>query len=495
MPTPPADVLVLGAGPAGLAAATAAAGRGARVVLLDAAPRPGGQFWRHRASDDGRLHHDWSTFTALRDAAGAAMAAGTLVHLPDHACWHLERTPGAHGFTAHVIHAGEDLEIQGRSVVVATGAYDRQLPFPGWTLPGVFTAGAVQALLKGQGVVAGRRIVVAGTGPFLLPVAAGLVHAGAQVAAVLEAGRPTAFLRHPLVAARAAGKLIEGAGYMTTLVRHGVPYRTRRTVIAAHAENGAENGVTAVTTAALDADWHIVPGSEERIEADTVAVGYGFTPQVELAADLGATMTLDADGSVVVTADDTQRSSVDGAWVAGEVCGVGGSALAVVEGRIAGLHAAAATTGAPLPAVELDGLRRRRTRLREFAALLPVAFPVRPGWRSWVQPDTTVCRCEEVPAASLESAVRDLGATDARGAKLFARAGMGLCQGRVCGYASASLVAAACGREPTLEDLHSSVRRPIGWPISLGALAAGDGPFSQSPSSSPAPQTGEEHHA
>ncbi|MEI7745110.1 MAG: FAD/NAD(P)-binding oxidoreductase [Chloroflexota bacterium] len=463
----PFDIAVIGAGPAGLAAAVAAVGAGARVALVDASVRPGGQYWRHRPADDGALHHDWATFSALRDGVEAGVRAGGLVHLTGHGVWHLERA--ADGFTVHAVANDHDVEIRVERVVIATGAYDRQLPFPGWTLPGVFTAGGVQALLKGQGVVAGKRIVVAGTGPFLLPVAAGLVHAGAEVAGVLEAGRPTAFLRHPMTAARAIDKLVEGAGYMATLLRHRVPYQTRRTVIEAH----GQDEVDGVTTAALDADWRIVPGTKERIECDTVAVGYGFTPQVELAVDLGCEMTLDIDGSLVVTADATQRSSVDGAWVAGEVCGVGGSALAVVEGRIAGLHAAAAVTGAPPSSGELSAAVARRARLREFAALLPVAYPVRPGWRTWITGATTICRCEEVRADTLREAVTDLGATDARSAKLFSRAGMGLCQGRVCGYATAGLVADACGRDVTADDLASTVRRPIAAPITLGALAAG----------------------
>ncbi len=463
-----ADVVVIGAGPAGLAAATTAARRGARVALLDAAPRPGGQYWRHRDGDDGRDLHDGAEFRRLRADLDAAVARGAVTYLADHPSWHLERV--ADGFVAHVVHAGSAREVRGRAVVIATGAYDRQLPFPGWTLPGVFAAGGVQALLKGQGVVAGRRIVVAGTGPFLLPVAAGLAAAGADVAAVLEAGRPTAVMRHPAVTALNAGKLAEGARYMATLARHRVPYRTRRTVVAAH----GDESVTAVTSAALDADWRIVPGSEERIACDAVAVGYGFTPQVELAVGLGCAMTLDADGSLVAIADDEQRSSVDGAWVAGEICGVGGAALALVEGRIAGLHAAASVTGRPLAPGALRPLHRRRARLRAFADLLPRAFPVRPGWRTWLADDTLACRCEEVPVAAVRAAVTGLGATDARAVKLFARSGMGLCQGRVCGYATAALVAEACGREVTAEDLQATVRRPVAWPITLGALAAGD---------------------
>lgn len=460
------DLLVIGAGPAGLAAAVAAARAGATVALLDGAPRPGGQYWRHRAGDTGAGHHDWGKFAGLRAALDAAVSTHAIAYLADHPVWHLQRSDD--GFTAHVVHGGQAREVHARAVVIATGAHDRQLPFPGWTLPGVFTAGGVQALLKGQGVLVGKRVVVAGTGPFLLSVAAGLLHAGATVPAVLEANRPTAMLRRPIAAARNVDKLVEGAGYMTALARHRVPYRLRHAVVAAH----GEGELTAVTTAALDADWRVVPGSEQRIDCDALAVGYGFTPQVELAADLGCAMTRDADGSLVVVADEAQRTSVDGAWVAGEACGVGGSALALAEGRIAGLHAAAMLTGTPPDATAAKRAAGRRALRRSFADGLAVTFPVRPGWRTWVADETVACRCEEVTVGALRAAVTELGATDARTAKLFARTGMGLCQGRVCGAATASLVAEACGREATADDLAAFARRPVAAALTLGQLAA-----------------------
>lgn len=482
------DVLVVGAGPAGIAAAVSAADGqpegSISVALLDAAARPGGQFWRHREGDAGRGHHAWGTFGRLRTQMRRHEASGALRYLPDHPVWHLEPAPDG-TFTAHVARSGESLEVRGRTVVIATGAHDRSLPFPGWTLPGVITAGAAQALLKGQGVVAGRRVVVAGTGPFLLPVAAGLAGAGADVVAVLEAGRPTVALRHLGTLARNGRKLAEAAEYLASLARHGIPYRTRRAVIAAH----GDDAVAAVTTVALDPEWRVVPGSEQRVECDTVAVGYGFTPQVELAVDIGCATARDADGSLVVLVDEAQQSSVGGAFVAGEACGVGGQALALVEGAIAGRHAAALAGGTAVPAGTVARLARRRSALREFANLMPVLWPVRPGWHSWSAPGTVACRCEEVSVGAVRSAVATQGATDARSAKLFSRAGMGSCQGRVCGFAVSSLVAAALDREATADDLGAFARRPVAWPVTLGALAAGDRPGRDTPPADATPST------
>jgi thioredoxin reductase len=428
------DITILGGGPAGLAAAAAAHRAGSRVTLVDSGTRVGGQYWRHREGAE------------LPDLLRGLLDT-PLDFRPGHAVWHVERT--GDGFTTHTS-AGE---IRSSTVIVATGAHDRQLPFPGWTLPGVFTAGGAQALLKEHGVVVGKRIVVAGTGPFLLPVAAGLAEAGAQVLGVFEAGSPLGFARHPAAVVRNAGKLAEGAAYLRTLRRHGVPFHTRQTVVAAH----GEDQVSAVTVAKLDRRWY--EKSWREIECDAVAVGYGFTPQLEIPLQLGCDTHLDTDGSLVATADHAQRASVPGVYLAGEVCGVGGAQLSLVEGELAGLHAAGATPSRRLV--------RRRATLRAFATAMHRTYPVLAGWQDWLDYDTVVCRCEEVEVGEIWVATEYLGATDPRTVKLLARPGMGLCQGRVCGFATACLVA----QPVTAADLRGLATRPIAQPITLGSLA------------------------
>ncbi|MGB3441280.1 MAG: FAD/NAD(P)-binding oxidoreductase, partial [Actinophytocola sp.] len=422
-------------GPAGLAAATAARRAGARVVLLDSGTRVGGQYWRHREGHSpvpAHLRHD------LR---------------PGHAVWHVE--PTADGFTTHTTEG----EVRSRTVVIATGAHDRQLPFPGWTRVGVFTAGGAQALLKGHGVLVGDRVAVAGTGPFLLPVAAGLAVAGARVVGVFEAGSPLGFARHPGALGRNPGKLVEGARYLRVLRKYRVPFHTRATVVAAH----GDDRVRAVTVARLDRDWR--PVAEREIACDAVAVGYGFTPQLELPLQLGCDTRVDTDGNLVAAADEWQRGSVPGVYLAGEVCGVGGAELSVVEGSIAGTHAAGAAPDRRLP--------RKRSALRAFAAAMHDTYRIGDGWQDWLTDDTLVCRCEEVAVRAVLRSVVDLGATDARGAKLLARPGMGLCQGRVCGYPTACLVANALGRTVTETDLRGMAARPIAQPVTLAGLAEG----------------------
>ena len=300
-------------------------------------------------------------------------------------------------------------------------------------------------------------------------MATGLALAGADVIGVFEANSATGFRRHPAAIAGNLGKLVEGAGYAGTMLRYRIPYRTRTTVVAAH---GAGR-VAAATVARLDADWRLLPGSEQRLDCDAVAVGYGFTPQLEIPLQLGCATRLDADGSLVAVVDDQQRATVPGVYLAGEVCGVGGAMLSMVEGELAGRQAAHATDRTRQDHAAVARLLRRRSALRAFAAALHDTYPVRPGWMSWLADDTQVCRCEEVSAGAVTRSIAQHGATDARTVKLLTRGGMGLCQGRVCGFAVACLTASLLGRAPSAEDLRGLTARPIAQPVTLGELADG----------------------
>ncbi|MER7418304.1 NAD(P)/FAD-dependent oxidoreductase [Micromonospora peucetia] len=457
------DVLVVGAGPAGLAAAAGAARAGCRVALLDAGPRPGGQFWRHRSDADGSGHHGWSTFARLREQLDG------VDHHCDAAVWFVEASSGeGRAGPEFAVHTRSQV-LHGRRLVIATGAHDRVVPFPGWDLPGVVTAGGAQALLKGQGVSFARRIVVAGTGPFLLPVATGLAEAGSTVVGVYEANDPIGYARQLRPVLGTAGKLAEAGRYGWRMLRHRVPYHRRTAVVAAH---GTDH-LTGVTVAPVGPGGTVLAGTGTEVRCDGLAVGFGFTPQLELAVALGCATRLDSDGSLVLAVDPAQATSVPGVYAAGEVTGVGGADLALVEGQLAGC-AAACSLGFPPPwsTRRHDRLLRARRRLRRFAAALHAVHPVPGGWPDWCADDTLVCRCEEVPVGAVRRAVRELSAGDARGAKLLTRAGMGWCQGRVCGYATACLAAREAGRDPDLADLTGYASRPLAQPVTLDELAA-----------------------
>ncbi|MFD5433887.1 NAD(P)/FAD-dependent oxidoreductase [Kitasatospora sp. NPDC127067] len=459
----PYDLVVVGAGPAGLAAAVTAADLGLRCALLDGGRSTGGQYYRHPAPGLGaarpdRLHHHWSAYTGRADRLDAHERAGRAAFLAGHQVWALERT--GDGFAVHVTRGPESTDratVRSRSVLLATGAYERQLPFPGWTLPGVVTAGGAQAMLKAGLVLPGKRIVVAGSGPLLLAAASSLVTAGAEVPAVVEATAYLGYARHPGVLAGVPGKLVEGAGHGGALLRHGVRLRPRSAVVEAH----GTDRVTGVTVARLDADWRPVPGTGRRIDCDALAVGHGLLPQIDLATELGARTVTGSDGAVALEVDARLRTSVPGLWSAGETNGVGGADLALAEGELAAYAVAGERPAA--------ALMRRRSRLRAFADLMAAAHRPGPGWTGWLRPDTDVCRCEEVPVEAIREAVEDLGAGDPRTVKLLTRAGMGWCQGRMCGPAVACLAGSG---EPGPD------RRPLGCPVPLSQLAAGPTPES-----------------
>ncbi|WP_327737982.1 FAD-dependent oxidoreductase [Streptomyces nojiriensis] len=455
------DLAIVGAGPAGLAAAVTAARLGLRVTLLDAGDRPGGQFYRHPAPGLGAarpeaLHHGWAEFATREAALRAHESAGRITYLPLHHVWTVVPAEGAGAAGAWILHAvaGHAPEeraatVTARAVLIATGAVERQLPFPGWTLPGVVGAGGAQAMLKGGLVLPGKRVVVAGSGPLLLAVAGSLAAAGAAVPAVVEAAAYTAYAGRVPALLRNPGKLVEAAGYGGALARHHVRLLTRHAVTEAHGSGRVE----AVTVARLDRDWRPLPGTARRIPCDALAVGHGLVPQLELATGLGCATRPSPDGTVALVLDAEQRTSVPGIWSAGETGGIGGARLAMTEGELAAHSVAGVLPGARLT--------RGRARLRAFADAMAAAHRPGEGWTGWLRDDAVVCRCEEVPAGRIREAAGDLGARDARTVKLLTRAGMGWCQGRMCGPA----VAALAGEGPAPD------RRPLSCPVPLRHLA------------------------
>ncbi|WOX13943.1 FAD-dependent oxidoreductase [Streptomyces sp. N50] len=458
---------VIGAGPAGLAATVAAAAHGVRVTLIDSAAQAGGQFYRQPATElnAGRpqaLHHQWRTWERLRDALAGHVDAGRVTHLTDHHVWLVERRlkeqAGGAARDAFTVRAllgpaqESPVEVRADAVLLATGGYEKVLPFPGWTVPGVLTAGGAQAMLKGTLAVSGRTAVVAGSGPLLLPVATGLATAGVEVAALVESADPKAFVRRARALAAQPGKVAEGAQYAAQLLRHRIKLLTRHAVVEAH---GAER-LEAVTVAALDTDGRVRPGTERRIACDTLAVGHGMLPHTDLAETLGCGL----DG-VDVQVDDEQRTDVPGVWAAGETTGIGGAALSLAEGHVAGRSAAARLNGTEPDPSSWASAAKSRTRLREFFAALDTVYAPPARWTDLVSDDTVVCRCEEVTGGAIREAVEGLGAGDVRTVKLLTRAGMGWCQGRMCGPAVAGL--AGCELTPS--------RRPFARPVPLGVLA------------------------
>jgi NADPH-dependent 2,4-dienoyl-CoA reductase/sulfur reductase-like enzyme len=461
------SVVIVGAGPAGLAAADAALRAGAEVTLLDAAPQPGGQFHRmlpaaYAATHPERVQHGWAAFEGLRRRV---LEHPRCTWWSESTVWAIEDGPRVHVLRGLVDGTGRARHVlEPDALVLATGAHDRVLPFPGWQLPGVFSAGAAQALAKGERVAVGERVVVAGSGPFLLPVTAALSEAGSRVLAVLEANTARTVLRGWGSPAREAGgktwgsgawgaagkvgelvgKAWELVGYAGGLARHRVPYRMGRAVIAAHGDGRVEE----VVVARLRADWSVLPGSERTIAVDAVCVSHGFSPQLELAVAAGCELS----GAGFVVVGETQVTSVAGVYAVGEITGIAGARAAAAEGAVAGWCAA----GREPRSVEL----RRVAVGRAFAGRLARAHPIGAGWSGWLRPDTVICRCEETSYAALCEAAADPSMMDGRALRLATRAGLGPCQARICGPTVAELT---CSR--------AAHRRPIAQPIRLGELA------------------------
>lgn len=451
------DVAVVGGGPAGMSAALAAARAGRSVALIDEYAAPGGQIWRRRFDEVGEAAPR-SLPGAARELC-AALADSSVRVLSGTSVWAAttrseasrrgEGSPGGlplsgtEGYAAELLLTGGPVErVRAGAVVLATGAYDRPVAFPGWTLPGVMTAGGAQALAKGQGVVPGRRVLLAGAGPFLLPVAAQLAARGAKVVAVAEASRRRDWAR---VSPRMAGhpdKLREYLGYRRRVRRIEWGH------VLVRAEGSAR--VESATIAECGPDW-APTGRERTFAVDAVCTAYGFLPSVDLARALGCELHGDA-----VAHDADMATSVPGVYVAGEASGIGGSDLAQAEGELAGRMAAGHGRSTP----DLTALRARRAKLASFAGILGALFDPRPGLRTLATPDTILCRCEDVTQGTVDAAVAG-GATSMSALKVVTRCGQGPCQGRTC----ERLVAARLPEEPARFSSRAPMR-----PVQLDVL-------------------------
>jgi D-hydroxyproline dehydrogenase subunit alpha len=408
------DVAVIGAGPAGMAAAVAASDSGASVALIDDNPSAGGQIWRGQSGNP----HDSSAsgwFERLTKSAAKVIWGARVFHV-DAGALAAETGRGI-------------LNVSYGKLILATGARERVLPFPGWTLPNVFGAGGLQALMKTGLPVAGKRVVIAGTGPLLFAVAAYARKCGARVAAICEQTDLKKMARFAAATAFVPGKIPEAFRLLWDL--RAIPHLKNCWPVAAIGKDQIER-VRLVHN-----------GRTREVECDYLACGFHLVPNLELATFIGCNTE-----SGFVQVDEFQRTSAENVYCAGEPTGIGGLEMALVEVQIAGYSAARNDAAA-------RKLLGQRARYARFARELNAAFRLRSELKSIAEPGTFLCRCEDVPYGR----VREFDSW--REAKLHTRCGMGPCQGRVCGSAAEFLFGWKV----------DSVRPPV-FPVPCASLAA-----------------------
>ncbi|HVB08325.1 MAG TPA: FAD/NAD(P)-binding oxidoreductase [Candidatus Acidoferrales bacterium] len=408
-------VLVVGAGPAGIAAACCAAECGARVGLVDKNARPGGQIWRGEWQDSRVAEAgNW-----LRNLAAARVEILPAMEVFAQQCAGRLAAESLDGVT----------ELSYKKLILCTGARERFLPFPGWTLPSVLGAGGLQALVESGLAIAGKRVVVAGSGPLLLAVAAHLSEHGAEVRLIAEQTPWARLIRFGLALPFHRQKISQALQLRKQL--SGIAYKAGCWVMAAEGNGRVES----VTLHAGNKTW--------KEPCDYLACGFHLTANTELAVLLGCEVR-----AGLVRVGDFQESSIPGIYCAGEPTGIGGVELSIVEGQIAGFAAAG----------QCERARKyfgERKHLRGFSAALGTAFALRDELRLLADAETIVCRCEDVKLGRLRRY------SSWREAKLQTRCGMGPCQGRICG--------------PAMEFLLGwkveSSRPPI-FPVQVASLAA-----------------------
>lgn len=460
------DVVVIGAGPAGMSAALEAGVHGARVLLLDEQPAAGGQIYRGVASAPQRrlqlLGPDYACGRALTDALQAATngPGAPVRHVTGAAVWQItaERE-------VHYLHGGSSHAVAARQIVLATGAMERPFPIPGWTLPGVMTAGAAQILLKTAEVVAGGPVVLAGCGPLLYLLAWQYLRAGVKVSAIVDsttaADRKRA-LRHAAGALRGWRDLAKGVRLIVTLRLAGIRFHTAASRFAVEGETEAQG---------LSFDDR--RGVRRRIAAQTVLLHQGVVPHTHVTWSLRAQHRWDEVQQCFTPVTDAWGElSVPAIRIAGDGSGIGGAKAAAAQGRIAGVAAAQAC--GLLDANHRDRLAQPWQReLRQHLAIRPFldALYRAPDGHRIPADDVTVCRCEEVTAGTLRDAVR-LGAQGPNQAKAFSRCGMGPCQGRLCGLTVTEVIADASRRSPQEVGFYR-IRPPL-KPLTVGELAGAE---------------------
>ncbi len=450
-----ADLIIIGAGPAGMAAAHTAAGTGLSVLLLDEQQRAGGQIYR----DIERSSKTRGELLGKDYIAGLDLANGLnhklISHIRGATVWQIEDARLV-TFTVN----GKATQATGKRLLIATGALERPMPVPGWTLPGVMTAGAAQILLKQSGIVCQRAVLV-GTGPLLYLIAAQMVRAGSPPLALVETQtyNNRAFaMRHVIGALRGLRYFVKGLGLLAEIRRAGIKRYTGAADICIEGHNRAET-------------VHFTSrGREHRIEAANILLHHGVVPNTQVTHSIGVIHYWNEQQRCFIPRrDDWGRTNLHDVFVAGDGSGIGGAKSAELSGRLAALEIACDLDAIGNGDRDLQATPLR-TALSGEMAVRPFIDRAYPPFEGSLLPadSTIICRCEEVTAGDIRRHAK-LGCLGPNQTKAFSRSGMGPCQGRFCGLTVTELLAQA--NHSTQEETGYYRIRPPLKPVSLGELA------------------------
>ncbi|THK36730.1 FAD-dependent oxidoreductase [Ensifer sp. MPMI2T] len=456
------DLVVIGAGPAGMAAAVEASKAGVRVAVLDENPRPGGQIYREIT----RNRPDERTYLGADYWKGRELANAFTECNADHAAkatvWSIDpaEAPGNDRHRVGVTAAGIARMIETPAVILATGAQERPMPVPGWTLPGVMTAGAAQIALKSSGLVPSGPIVLAGCGPLLYLLAGQLIDAGASNLTLLDTSQSTfrwnvlrglpGFVLSPYLA--------KGLGLL---------FKTRRSIRVV-------TGVRSLEVLGRDRAESVrfaTARGTETIDAATVLLHQGVIPSINLASAAGCPLIWnEAQRAFEPEADAVGRTPKQGILIAGDGAGIGGAQAAEIAGRIAAVAALADQGRMPrdASAASIERLRQQREKFLRGRSFLDALYAPRQVFLVPADPETIVCRCEEIPAGKLREAIA-LGPPGPNQLKTFVRCGMGPCQGRLCASTVTEIMATERGLSPGEVGTYR-LRSPV-KPVRLAELA------------------------
>lgn len=446
------ELAIVGAGPAGMAAAIEAQQMGIETLLIDSASAPGGQAYRQTPPE-----FDDSSQPAARKLFAQLTQVNTPVY-SDTNVWGIFPEDNKHLLG---LYGPNEVprRILAKTVILAPGAYERPTPFPGWTLPGVMTVGAALILVKHQQILPGRRILISGTGPLSWLLALKLIEAGVEMVKVLDANPfPRQGWRYIPRFWGQGERLHEGLDAILAMWRTGQMVRWGQLVLSAQGIDRVESA----TYGRLDGL------SSQTIPVDTICLGYGFVPAVQLSRQAGCTHTYDAQlWGWVPFRDEWLQTTVSGIFAAGDGTGIGGKDTALIEGQLAALGVAR-ILGKKISPAHVALVRRNLRRQKRFADMLNTLFPFPPQTLDLLTDQTYICRCEGVRVADIHKMISE-GATTLGILRKLTRAGMGRCQGRFCGHTLAAILSQETGQP--IDQLALPTPRPPVMPIPLHGLA------------------------